>query len=445
MLTYKVSPSSVYGNAFIPSSKSHTLRAILWASVAEGKSIIYNYLDSPDTEAMICACKQMGASIKKFPQILEIVGNPLAIFPKYTLIDAGNSGIVLRFMTALACVFSKEITVTGSSQLQRRPMAPLLQALRNFGASFHFSSDKSVLPFTMSGPLRSAYSDVEGSDSQFASALAVACSLAEGPCSFTIIEPKERPWFDLSLWWLEKLHLPYSCSDTTYSFPGSSHPQGFSYHVTGDFSSAAFIAAAALLSKSLQPIRLRNLDILDIQGDKIFFSLMQNLGASIQYDNEEILVFPSSFSGGSIDMDGCIDALPILTVLCCFADSPSHLYNARSAKDKESDRILAITEELQKMGACIQPTHDGLLVNPSPLYGAVLDSHDDHRIAMALTIAALYASGDSRIHNTACVRKTFPNFVQTLNIMEARIEECHDNYSMWSTHKRKVFARESFG
>ncbi|WP_100934105.1 3-phosphoshikimate 1-carboxyvinyltransferase [Candidatus Chlamydia corallus] len=444
MLTYKVSPSSVYGGAVIPSSKSHTLRAILWASVAEGKSVIYNYLDSPDTAAMIYACRQMGASIKKLPEALEIVGNPLAKFPKHTLIDAGSSGIILRFMTALASVFSEEVTITGSLQLQRRPMTPLIQALTNFGASFQFSSEKSTLPFTLSGPLRSAYSHVDGSDSQFASALAIACSLGEGPSSFTVIDPKERPWFDLSLWWLEKLNLPYSCSDTTYSFPGSSRPQCFSYHVTGDFSSAAFIAAAALLSKTPDPIRLLNLDILDVQGDKIFFSLMQGLGASIEYDNEEIIVFPSSFSGGSIDMDACIDALPILTVLCCFANSPSHLYNAQSAKDKESDRILAITEELQKMGACIQPTHDGLLINPCPLYGAVLDSHNDHRIAMALTIAALYASGDSCIHNTACVRKTFPNFVQILNIMKTRIEERYENYSVWSTHKRKIFAGESF-
>ncbi|SPN74143.1 3-phosphoshikimate 1-carboxyvinyltransferase,3-phosphoshikimate 1-carboxyvinyltransferase,5-enolpyruvylshikimate-3-phosphate synthase,3-phosphoshikimate 1-carboxyvinyltransferase,EPSP synthase (3-phosphoshikimate 1-carboxyvinyltransferase) [Chlamydia serpentis] len=445
MLTYKVSPSSVYGNAVIPPSKSHTLRAILWASVAEGKSIIHNYLDSPDTATMIYACKQMGASIKKFPKMLEIVGNPLAKFPQHTLVDAGNSGITLRFMTALASVFSKEVTITGSEQLQRRPMTPLIQALTNFGASFQLPSGKNILPFKLSGPLRSAYSDVEGSDSQFASGLAIACSLAEGPSSFTIIDPKERPWFDLSLWWLDKLHLPYSCSDTTYSFPGSSRPQGFSYHVSGDFSSAAFIAAAALLSKVSYPTNLLNLDILDIQGDKVFFSLIKSLGASVDYDNKGIIVSPSLFSGSSIDMDKCIDALPILTVLCCFANSPSYLYNAQSAKNKESDRILTITAELQKMGACIQPTHDGLLINPSPLYGAVLNSHDDHRIAMALTIAALNASGDSYIHNTECVKKTFPNFIHILKSLKANIKEYYENYSMRSTDKRKIIIGKSFG
>ncbi|ANH78831.1 3-phosphoshikimate 1-carboxyvinyltransferase [Candidatus Chlamydia sanziniae] len=441
MLIYKVSPSSVHGNVITPASKSHTLRAILWASVANGFSTIHNYLDSPDTATMIHACKQMGAAIKKFPTSLEIRGNPCAHFPNKTIIDAGNSGIVLRFITSLACMFSKEITITGSYLLQRRPMTPLIYALENFGASFTFSSTNHMLPFSLSGPLRSGYTDIEGSDSQYASSLATACSLAEGPFSFKIINPKETPWFALSLWWLEQLAIPYSYSDDTYSFPGFFRPTGFSYTVSGDFSSAAFIAAAALLSKCSLPTHLLNLDMQDIQGDKALFLLMKKLGASLEFDNSNITIYPSKFSGDSVDMDTFIDALPILTVLCCFANSPSQLYNASSAKNKESDRILAITEELQKMGACIQPTHDGLLINPSPLYGATMDSHNDHRIAMALTIAALHATGESTIYNTMCVKKTFPNFIQTLNTMNANIKECYADIPMWSTYKRKNLVR----
>ena len=188
MRTYKVSPSSICGNVLIPPSKSHSLRAILLASVAQGTSEIHNYLVSPDTDAVIQACRQLGAKIKRTPKTLYISGTSFPSFPDHTVINAGNSGIALRFLTALACMFSKNITLTGSPYLQRRPMAPLIQALENFGASFTFSTH-APLPFSLNGPLCSGYTDVDGSDSQFASALALACSLADGYFFFTILNP----------------------------------------------------------------------------------------------------------------------------------------------------------------------------------------------------------------------------------------------------------------
>ncbi|WP_375793103.1 3-phosphoshikimate 1-carboxyvinyltransferase [Chlamydia sp. 12-01] len=430
MLAYKISPSSISGNVCIPPSKSHTLRAIFWASVSHGTSVIDNVLESPDSEVMIRACEQLGAKIHKRSTSLEIIGTPCLSLPKNTIIDAGSSGIVFRFFTAFAAIFPEKITITGSSQLQRRPIAPLIRALENFGATFFYEAEPYSLPFSVLGPISSGYTEVIGEDSQYASALAMACSLAEGPFSFTIINPKEQPWFKLTLWWLEQLAIPYSQSENTYSFLGKAQPEAFSHTIGGDFSSAAFLAAAALLSKSPHPTYLKNLNIDDVQGDKELFFLLQQLGANIVFENNTVIVFPSTFSGGNIDMDPFIDALPILAVLCCFATSPSHLYNARGAKDKESNRIIAITEELQKMGACIQPCHDGLLINPSPLYGASMRSHDDHRIAMALSIAAMYASGDSTITDIECVKKTFPNFVQVLNSLHTNIQEYHEPISM---------------
>ncbi|WP_348662928.1 3-phosphoshikimate 1-carboxyvinyltransferase [Chlamydia vaughanii] len=437
MLAYKISPSSVYGSVIVPPSKSHTLRAILWASVAKGISTVHNFLPSPDSEIMIRACEKLGAIIKKKSSSLKILGAPQLSFPKNTTLNAGSSGIAFRFLTAFSAMFSEQVTITGSPQLQRRPIAPLIQALENFGATFSYEGSTSSLPFTISGPLSSGYTEVAGNDSQYASALAIACSLAEGPFSFTIINPKELPWFKLTLWWLDQLSIPYLQSGDTYSFPGKATPQGFSYRVDGDFSSAAFLAVAALLSKSPYPTYLHNLNLNDVQGDKEFFSLLQNLGADIVFENNHIVVYPSTISGGNIDMDPFIDALPILAVLCCFATSPSHLYNAQGAKDKESDRIITITEELQKMGACIQPCHDGLLINPSPLYGASMYSHGDHRIAMALSIAAMYASGESTIYDTDCVKKTFPNFIPTLHSLHAQIEEHNEHISMRTTDIRE--------
>lgn len=419
-----VQPSSnIQGYALAPPSKSHTLRAILWAALAHGQSTIQNYLTSPDTHILLKACLQLGCTITHEHNCLLIQGAPQPVFPSNSTIYTGSSGIAFRFLTALAAVASDKITITGDAQLKRRPILPLLHALSNLGAHFHTPSH-SIPPFSISGPLTSGHTYVDGKDSQYASALTIACSLASAPSSFTILQPKEVPWFQLSLWWLEKLGISFSqTADHTYHFPGNQRPNAFSYHVPGDFSSAAFLAAAAILSSSSSPTQLIHLDIRDIQGDKAFFLLMQNLGVDMVFSEHSVTIYPSRFQGGEIDMDACIDALPILAVLCCFAQTPSRLYNAEGAKDKESNRISAIAQELKKMGACIHVHNDGLVIEPSPLHGADLNSHHDHRIAMALTIAAMYATGQSQIHNTDCVKKTFPHFVSVLNKLNAKIKE----------------------
>lgn len=432
MLTYKITPSSLYGKATIPPSKSQTLRAILFAAVSQGVSTIKNSLSSPDSIAMLRSCEQLGAHIIAQSPFLKIRGTPHLAFPENTIIHAGSSGILFRFITALAAAYSKNIIITGLPQLQRRPITPLIHALNNLGASTSFSPG--LLPLTISGPLSSGHTIISGEDSQYASALAIACSLADGPFSFTIHNPKELPWFYLTLWWLDQLYIPYKHSGNTYSFPGKSRPQSFSYTVGGDFSSAAFLVAGALLSRSPHPTYLYNLNTQEMQGDKQLFFLLKKLGANIFFENNQVIIYPSTFSGGHIDMDPFIDALPILAVLCCFATSPSYLYNAQSAKNKESNRILSITQELKKMRARVHLLPDGLFIDPCPLYGANLYSHEDHRIAMALSIAASYAIGESVIYSTECVNKTFPNFVSTLKSLNIQIQEYHEHLPLWSTN-----------
>lgn len=420
-----VNPSKhLHGTVHIPPSKSHTLRAILWASLAHGSSTIQNYLHSPDTDVLLHASQQLGCHIDRDPLQLIIRGTHKPTFPQQSVVHTGSSGIAFRFLTALAAVHSKQIMISGDVQLQRRPIRPLIQALSNLGAQFHLPDHSVLPPFFVSGPLSSGHTHVDGSDSQYASACMIACSLTPEPCSFQIINPKELPWIRLSTWWLHQVGIQFSQPDShTYVFPGNQRPTSYLYSVTGDFSSAAFIAAAGLLSASPFPTTLKNLYMNDIQGDKNLFLLLQQLGARIHFEDKQILVFSSSFQGGEIDMDPYIDALPILAVLCCFAQTTSRLYNAASAKNKECNRIVEISNELQKMGANIYIDSDSLIITPAPLHGAELDSHGDHRIAMALTIAALYASGTSIIHNTQCVKKTFPYFVSALHSLHGDIRE----------------------
>lgn len=431
-----ISPSIPYGEIAVPPSKSHSLRAILFASLSKGTSIIENCLFSPDSQAMLTACEKMGAHVRRIGDSLHIQGNPDPhhCHPRY--FHMGNSGIALRFLTALSTLSPTPTLITGSHTLKRRPIAPLLSSLKQLGAHIRQKTSSSI-PFTIHGPLSPGHVTISGQDSQYASALAITAALAPYPLSFSIENLKERPWFDLTLDWLHSLNISFLRDQDSLTFPGGQSLESFSYSVPGDYSSAAFLASFGLLSSSSKPTILRNLSSQDSQGDKLLFSLLKQLGAHILIGKHHIEMHPSSFSGGEIDMDPFIDALPILAVLCCFAKNPSRLYNALGAKDKESNRIEAIAHELQKMGGSVHPTRDGLYIKPSRLRGAVVDSHNDHRIAMALAVAGVHASsGQTLLCNTQCINKSFPYFVIAAQTLHANVRHYQADFPLRSSFCR---------
>lgn len=417
--------SLLKGALSVPPSKSHTLRAILLAAFAKGKSFIYHPLASPDTDAMCCACELLGATIHKLPSHIEITGNGGTIPPVDGIIDAGNSGLVLRLCTGLAALSNQPIVVTGDHSIRhRRPMAPLLSALRQLGVEVRTTKGDERAPLIVQGPLLHQRASLEGEDSQAISALLLLGTLAPFPLTIEVLNPGEKPWIDMTLYWLRKLHLPYEHRDYTwYRTQGSGSYQGFSYHVPGDFSSAAFLMAASLLTHS--PLTLHGLDMQDPQGDKIVLSHFCSMGAEYTYcaQTQTLQLYPHpTLQGLAINMNDCIDALPILAVVACFATTPTTLYGAAAAKHKESNRLLAITQELQKMGGVIHPSSDGLTIYPSRLQGATVYSHEDHRIALALAVGALALSSPTTITATSCIRKTFPSFVEDLSGIGANIQ-----------------------
>ena len=429
---FLISPSAPYGEVVVPPSKSHSLRAILFASLSKGTSVIDNSLFSSDTEIMLSACKKLGARIKRVgASSLHIQGTPFPYsqFPSCRL-HAGNSGIALRFLTALSSLSTAPVLITGTHTLKRRPIEPLLFSLKQLGAKVRQKKSSSI-PFVIQGPISSGQITVSGQDSQYASALAITAAVAPHSISFSIDNLKERPWFDLTLDWLLSSGIVFSREQDVLFFPGGQSLNSFSYCVPGDYSSAAFLAALGLLSSSSHPTVLHNLPSQDSQGDKRLFSLLKQLGADISIKEQHIEIFPSSFTGGKINMDPFIDALPILAVLCCFAKKPSLLYNALGARDKESNRIDAIAQELRKMGGSVRPTRDGLYIEPSRLHGAVVHSHNDHRIAMALAVAgAAASSGQTLLCDTHCINKSFPHFVIAAQTLHANIRHYQASFSL---------------
>jgi 3-phosphoshikimate 1-carboxyvinyltransferase len=422
---YKIRPSLLQGSITIPPSKSHTLRAILFASLAHGKSIIYHYLPSPDTRAMIQACELLGAKITVNEQSITIIGTHGKPKTPNNIIDAGNSGQVLRFVAAVAALTSGYTVITGDHSVRtHRPIQPLLEGLTHLNVLAVSTQGDGSAPIIIQGPLDGGITTLNGEDSQPVSGLLIASAFAEKPTIIHVKNPGETPWIDLTLDWFKRLGISYQQQGYThYRISGNAVYSGFEYTVPGDFSSCAFPLVAALITQS--EIILHNLDMNDPQGDKALIFALETMGATIEIDHDKktLHVKPSNgFVGQHIHVNQYIDAVPILAVMGCFAQGETVLTGASIARKKESDRLSVITLELQKMGAQITELEDGLVIKPAPLIGAKVASFNDHRIAMSLAVAGLAAQGQTIIENTACVDKSYPNFPQALQTLGAFIE-----------------------
>ena len=422
-MTYQVDTSQLKGNITVPPSKSHTMRAILLASLATGRSTVRGYLPSPDTDAMITACVHLGAHIEKMQNTLIIEGNAGALTVPKQVIDVGNSGQVLRFVAALAALMPHYTVITGDASICNiRPMDPLLQALSQAGALAVSTKGDGHAPIVIRGPITASHMVLDGQDSQPVSALLMMAAFLEGETTIEVRDPGEHPWINLTLYWLDRLGISYENNQfETYKVRGPTHYTGFDYTVPGDWSSAAFPIAAALITHS--ELTLENLDFEDPQGDKAILFALQKMGAKFEIDpsRNQLKVLPhAGLVGSDINVNEMVDALPILATIACFAKSDTHISGAAIARHKECDRIAAITQELKKMGADIEERPDGLVIKPRQLQGADVHSWHDHRIAMSLAIAGL-SCGSTKIADTHCVAKSYPDFVTSFQSLGAKL------------------------
>lgn len=425
MSEYRIKKAKLAGEITIPPSKSHTLRSILFASMASGKSVIHNPLSSPDTIAMINACRAFGAKIDLFADRIEILGLNGKIQCADDVIDAGNSGIVLRFCAAIGALAALPVVLTGDASIKyQRPMKPLIEGLSQLGVSTASMRGDGHAPVIIQGPITRSSTTISGEDSQPVSALLIAAAFADGPIDLHVKNPGEKPWVALTLDWFDRFGIRYENHHFEhYRVFGPSRIEGFEYKVPGDLSTAAFPVAAALVTNS--ELLLKNVDLTDSQGDKELFAVFQKMGAQFEIDeiNHTLRVKKSRpLSGITVDINNFIDALPVLAVVACFAEGETCIHNAAIAKQKECNRIHGISTELKKMGADITETDDGLIIRRSHLKGAQLHSYHDHRIVMSLTVAALGAENETSITPIESVSKTFSTFAHDFNLLGANIK-----------------------
>ena len=421
------------GSVVASPSKSHTLRALLFASLANGRSSIGSWLRSPDTQAMVRACQLLGARIEPAGDRLVVEGVAAAPCIPDDVIHAGNSGQVLRFVAAIGAHLPGYMVLTGDHSIRhRRPLAPLIEGLKGLGAFALSTKGDGHAPLVVGGPWQCGTTECDGDDSQPVSALLIASAFARGLTKVSVRQLGEKPWVGLTLHWLRRLGVEVDCRTTwrgtteisEYAVQGrGSDIRGFDYDVPGDFSSIAFPVAAALITGGA--LTIHGVDLDDVQGDKAVLDVMRCMGAKLHHDavNKTLFVQENCrLSGVTADINDHIDSICVLSALACFAQGRTVLSGAAIARSKESDRIAVMATQLARLGATIQPTDDGLVIDgDAPLRGAVVEACDDHRVAMALALAGLGAAGRTTVRGTDCIGKSYASFVSDMNAVGARM------------------------
>ena len=418
----KVSQSNTSGKIRIPGSKSHTIRALFIASLANGKSEIIDPLISQDALSAVEVCRAFGANIERSATRFIVTG--FGGSPPQTpddVINVGNSGTTLRFGVMTAALNQGVTVFTGDYQIRRRPIGPLISALNNLGAEAFATRGNGMAPVVVKGKAKGGETDLDAVSSQFLSSMLINAPLFEADTFIRLTRLNEIPYVEMTLWWLNKQGIQYQNNDfKSFHIVGRQTYQPFSMTIPGDFSSATFFMVQAAISGS--EFQLANLDMTDPQGDKLVLNILESMGAKISMHDDLITVKGDNLVGREIDMNDIPDALPAMAVAGCFAAGETRLVNVPQARMKETDRIQVMCEELSKMGARITELPDGLVIQPSKLHGVPVSGHDDHRIVMALAIAGLNSTGETIIDTAEAVNVTFPEFVDLMKASGGNIE-----------------------
>ena len=439
----------------MPSSKSFAQRAIVAAALAEGTSHLGGYSPCGDNESALEVARSLGADVKVDGRRLTIRGIGATIGSLHLVsLHTGESGFLTRLMIPLLAALNEgPVRVTGEKTLLRRPLAGAHDMMASFGVSLREEPCDEprpkarkidcFVPLTVKGPLVPGRADVSGRDgSQLISGLLAALPLCEGRSTVFVHDPRSIPYMFITLDVLRKFGVVADsemegddefvetqdfskCTGVTFRIKGGQHYQAADFDIEGDWSGAApWLVAGAVFGR----VRLAGLDTKSLQADLSMLDILSDAGASISQMDD-----PDGGSCGVVDVQmaplqafytdatHCPDLFPILSVLAAFCEGESHILGVGRLAHKETDRARAILEMLTAMGVEASVADDELIVRGMSLSRRILTgrllkggpfaSHGDHRMVMALRIAAFGASSPIVIDDTACIAKSYPDFL----------------------------------
>ncbi len=421
----------VQGAIEVPGDKSISHRSIMMGSLAYGTTKVKNFLISADCISTMKIFKSMGVGILQKGTELTIAGKGLnSLKPPKGRLDAGNSGTTSRIILGLLSGQPFTTFLSGDKYLRRRPMKRVVGPLSLMGARISGPDNANLLPLKIEGgKLHSITYRLPVASAQVKSALLLAGLFAEG--TTTVIEP--TPTRDHTERMFSAFHIPYTKSGSNICLSGPAKPfKARNIQVPGDISSAAFFIVAGLITPNskliiknvgVNPTRTGILDVLKKMGGKIKLKLHKT--GKGEEPIADIYVESSQLKAIEVDDEAIvprmIDEFPVFAVAATQAQGTTVVKKAGEMKVKESDRILMMAATLKKMGANIQPTEEGWIIQgQTPLKGCTVSSGGDHRIAMSIAVAALIAQGPTTILDTENITTSFPGFESLLKKVAKR-------------------------
>lgn len=420
--------SSIGGVVKAPPSKSYSHRAVILASLAKGTSKLYDMLYSEDTLASIRVCESLGAKITRFDDYLEVVGTGGVLHNSSELpIDLANSGTTLRLMTSVAALSDNEVILTGDESLQTRPMGLLMDALWPLGVETKSLKDNDKAPILIKPGYVGGETNVMGNvSSQFISSIIISSPLSEyGVTLYVLPEFKSKPYVNMTLDIMRKFgvrvlkgyYLKHESCDKQYQ---SCRIDEFKvtrqdyvacdYTVEGDYSSASYLLALIAINGGKAVIR--NLFFDSKQGDKLILDILQDMGVTILRGEDYVeIVSDGNLKAVDVDLANAPDLLITVAVLAAMAEGTTNITGVAHARVKETDRIDTTCRELEKLGCKLTEREDGMSITGGVSSG-VVDSHGDHRLAMAFSLIGL--KHDISITNGEVFDVSFPNFIEVM-------------------------------
>ncbi len=417
-----IQPSTIKGSVTAPPSKSAMQRACAAALIRKGASRIYNPGNSNDDKAALNIIRQLGAEWKWEEDHLHI--DSIGIQAKSNIIDCGESGLAARMFTPIAALIPDTLEITGSGSLKSRPMHFFEEVLPQLDVTINANEGR--LPFHIQGPLQARNITVDGAlSSQYLTGLLMAYSAGNASdVTIKVTDLTSKPYIDLTLQMMEHfgLKVPAHHNYETFYFDNTtakSSANTISYKVEGDWSGAAFLMVASAIAG---PVTIKGLDVFSVQADKAVLQVLMDSGCHLSIQQEQIDIKPGKLKAFHFDATHCPDLFPPLVALAAYCEGTCVIEGIHRLIHKESNRALTLQEEFDKMGVAIQFQDDLMLIKGnSNTHAAIIDSHNDHRIAMACAVAALKADGPVQINDADAVSKSYPEFYQHLEQLGVKL------------------------
>lgn len=409
------SKSSVDAAVVIPGSKSVTHRALITAGLAQGESLLKEFLACEDTLYTASALRELGIqiSIKGTNATVSGLGGDFASTPAKKEIYVGNSGTSYRLLLSIVALARGEYTLTGTPRMHTRPVGDLVKALNSLGVEASYTQQEGFPPVSINAKgITGGLVKIPGEQSsQFVSSLLLAGPYAESDIEIEVTgNLVSRPYIDVTLDVMKSFGIPVRRDGYRhFRIKAGERYCPAQVKIDGDVSSASYFWGAAavtggtVVTENIHPHTTR-------QGDIALLDIMEEMGCRIERETERVIVHGGRLSGIDVDMGSVPDMVPTLAALALFAEGRTTIRNVPHLRHKESDRLGDTALELRRLGSRVEERDDGLVIHGgASLSGATTDPHDDHRLAMSLAIVGLKVPG-IKIIDEDCVEKSFPSF-----------------------------------